>query len=167
MKVGFDRLRVERAERLVVVGEHLSHSRVVIVCELHLVSYPPKKVESLREARRCVHDKRMRIFVTGASGFVGSAVVPELLRASHQVVGLARSDASALVVKTAGAEVTLGDLADLDVWIGAFFSIDKPASSAKTRDLVGWKPTQIGLIRDLEQGKYFAVLRATWTASPR
>jgi hypothetical protein len=40
-------------------------------------------------------------------------------------------------------------------WIGAFFSIDKPASSAKTRDLVGWKPTQIGLIQDLEQGTYF------------
>jgi nucleoside-diphosphate-sugar epimerase len=40
-------------------------------------------------------------------------------------------------------------------WLGAFFSIDKPASSAKTRDLVGWKPTQIGLIQDLEQGTYF------------
>jgi nucleoside-diphosphate-sugar epimerase len=40
-------------------------------------------------------------------------------------------------------------------WIGAFFSIDKPASSAKTRGLVGWKPTQIGLIQDLERGTYF------------
>jgi len=40
-------------------------------------------------------------------------------------------------------------------WIGPFFSIDKPASSAKTRDLVGWAPTHVGLIQDLEQGTYF------------
>ncbi len=57
----------------------------------------------------------MRIFVTGASGWIGSAVVPELLSAGHQVLGLARSDASAKAVADMGAEVLRGDLNDTDV----------------------------------------------------
>ena len=57
----------------------------------------------------------MRIFVTGASGWIGSAVVPELIDAGHEVVGLARSDASAAAVADMGAEVLRGDLTDIDV----------------------------------------------------
>jgi nucleoside-diphosphate-sugar epimerase len=56
----------------------------------------------------------MRIFVTGASGWIGSAVVPELLGAGHQVVGLARSETSAQRLEAAGATVQHGDVDDPD-----------------------------------------------------
>ena len=56
----------------------------------------------------------MRVFVTGATGFIGGVVVPELLRAGHQVLGLSRSAQSDHALAAMGAEAHRGDLNDLD-----------------------------------------------------
>jgi nucleoside-diphosphate-sugar epimerase len=56
----------------------------------------------------------MRVFVTGASGHIGSAVIPELLGSGHEVIGLARSDESAAKLAATGAKVRRGDLDDID-----------------------------------------------------
>jgi len=61
----------------------------------------------------------MQVFVTGASGWIGSAVIPDLISAGHTVTGLARSDASAAVVERLGGQVVRGSLSDLDVLTAA------------------------------------------------
>ncbi|MET0424818.1 MAG: NAD-dependent epimerase/dehydratase family protein, partial [Actinoplanes sp.] len=66
----------------------------------------------------------MRIFITGASGHIGSAVVADLLEAGHEVIGLARSDSSAATITASGAEVQRGDLTDTGVLSAAAAASD-------------------------------------------
>jgi len=88
----------------------------------------------------------MRVFVTGASGWIGSAVVPELTSAGHQVLGLARSDSSAAAIAAAGAEVLRGGLDDVEALRAGAASCDGVIHLAFIHDFTQFE-TSVGTDR--------------------
>jgi nucleoside-diphosphate-sugar epimerase len=111
----------------------------------------------------------VRVFVTGATGHIGSAVVPELLEAGHEVVGLARSDKSAAVLTAAGAEVHRGALDDLDSLRGGAVAADGVVHLAFMHDFSDYAGASAADLRAVEaigealdgSGKPFVITSGT------
>ncbi|MFD8818414.1 SDR family oxidoreductase, partial [Streptomyces sp. NPDC059627] len=116
----------------------------------------------------------MRVFVTGATGFIGSAVVRELLGTGHQVLGLARSDAAEAALKEVGAEVHRGDLNDIAGLRAAAEAVDGVVHTGYNHDfsdMPGALRTELDVLKALgdalaESGRPLVVTSVTGLLAP-
>jgi len=111
----------------------------------------------------------MRVFITGASGWIGSALTAELIAAGHEVTGLARSEASAAKITSAGGTAVRGDMQDHDLIVAEASKADAVAHLAFTLDFAEFDATvdnEVELIRKIGtalEGTGKAVIAASGT----